>query len=145
MRDWWTEQERKAFNERARPLISQYGELEPLLGQRINGELTFAENLADLTGWSMAYRAYRRSLKGRSTPVIGRFTGDQRFFLALAQMRRSKLRDEVLQRILLTDNHSPMEYRVNGALRNMSEFYAAFGVQPGDAMFLPPERRVKVW
>jgi predicted metalloendopeptidase len=114
-------------------------------GVPINGRLTLGENIGDLSGLAVAYQAYRRSLGGRPAPVIGGLTGDQRFFLGWAQIWRILFREEALRQRLLTDPHSPGEYRVNGVLRNIDAFYAAFDVEPGDRMYLPPEERVKIW
>jgi predicted metalloendopeptidase len=93
----------------------------------------------------VAYQAYRRSLGGKEAPVIEGLTGDQRFFLAYAQIFRTKYRDEELRTMVLSDPHSPAQMRVNGAVRNVDAWYTAFNVQPGEKLFLPPERRVKIW
>ena len=126
-------------------LVAQYSAFSPLEGLNVNGRLTLGENIGDLSGLAVAYRAYRRSLNGAEAPVIGGFTGDQRFFLGWAQIWRSKYRDEALRQQLLSDSHSPGEYRVNGVLRNMPEFYAAFGVEAGDRMHLADGQRVTIW
>jgi len=145
LRNWWTEQDQAAFKARTDALVAQYGAYSPLPGMNINGRLTLGENIGDVSGLAVAYRAYRKSLGGREAPVIGGFTGDQRFFMGWAQVWRIQHREEALRQRLLTDSHSPGEYRVNGVLRNIPEFYTAFGVKPGDKMYLPPEQRVKVW
>jgi predicted metalloendopeptidase len=93
----------------------------------------------------VAYKAYQVSLQGKEAPVIEGFSGDQRFFLGWAQVWRSLFRDDYLRKMLLTDSHSPGPFRVNGVVRNMPEFYKAFGVKEGDATWLPPEKRVKIW
>ena len=103
------------------------------------------ENLGDLGGLSMAYTAYQLSLKGKPAPVIGGLTGDQRFYLAWAQVWRGKYRDEALLNLIKTNPHSPSMYRANGPLRNIDAWYKAFNVKPGDAMYLPPEQRVRIW
>jgi predicted metalloendopeptidase len=98
-----------------------------------------------VSGPATAYRAYRKSLNGREALVIGGFTGDQRFFMGWAQVWRTLTREDALRQQIMTDSHSPGEYRVNGVLRNIPEFYAAFNVKPGDKMYLVPEQRVKIW
>ena len=116
-----------------------------LPGQKVNGATTIGENIGDLGGLSIAYKAYKRSLQGREAPVIDGLSGDQRFFIGWAQAWRSKYRDAELARRLATDSHSPPEFRCNGVLRNLPEFYAAFGVKEGDKLWLPPGRRVRIW
>jgi putative endopeptidase len=145
--NWWTDPDRKKFEARTKMLIDQYNEFEPaqLPGQRVNGALTIGENIGDLGGLSIAYKAYRRSLEGREAPVIEELTGDQRFFLGWGQAWQAKFRDAFLARQLATNPHSPAEFRCNGVLRNLPEFYAAFGVKEGDKLWLPPERRVRIW
>ena len=145
LRDWWTEADNAAFKTRADALVAQYNTFSPVEGINVNGRLTLGENIGDLSGLAVAYRAYHRSLNGAEAPVIDGFTGDQRFFLGWAQIWRSKFRDEALRQQLLTDPHSPGEYRVNGVLRNMREFYEAFGVHEGDRMFVPTAERVIIW
>ncbi|MDQ3388100.1 MAG: peptidase M13 [Gemmatimonadota bacterium] len=145
LRDWWSPEDAGAFKSRTDALVEQYGAFTPLEGMNVNGRLTVGENIGDLSGLAVAYRAYRNSLGGREAPVIDGFTGDQRFFMGWAQIWRSKYREEALRNQLMTDSHSPGEYRTNGILRNMPAFYAAFGVTEGDGMYLPPEKRVKIW
>jgi putative endopeptidase len=145
LRDWWTPQDASAFESRADRLVEQYGGYEPLQGMPINGRLTLGENIGDLSGLAVAYDAYRHSLGGRPAPVIGGLTGDQRFFLGWAQIWRTLFREEALRQRLLTDSHSPGEFRVNGVLRNLDEFHDAFDVRPGDGMYLPPGERVEIW
>ncbi len=145
--DWWTEPDRKQFEARTRMLIEQYNEFEPaqLPGKKVNGALTIGENIGDLGGLSIAHKAYQRSLAGREAPTIDGLTGDQRFFVGWAQAWQSKFRNAFLERQLATNPHSPAEFRCNGVLRNLPEFYAAFGVKEGDKLWLPPERRVRIW
>ena len=148
IRDWWSEASNTAFEARAKRLGEQYSSYEPLPGEKIDGELTMGENIGDLGGLQMAYAAYRRyvaTLPGGEAPVIDGLTGDQRFFLAWAQVWRGKYRDDALRERLETDPHSPAYYRINGVVRNLDAWYAAFGVEPGDAMYLPPEERVRIW
>jgi predicted metalloendopeptidase len=145
LRNWWTDADLAEFKSRGDALVEQYGAFEPVPGTRINGRLTLGENIGDLSGVTMAYNAYRRSPGGREAPVIGGFTGDQRFFLGFAQIWRAKAREAALRQQLLSDSHSPGEFRTNVPLRNMPQFYAAFGVKEGDKMYLPADKRVKVW
>jgi putative endopeptidase len=145
LRDWWTPQDAQRFTERTTALVAQYAAFEPLPGQHINGELTLGENIADLSGLTVAMRAYRLSLDGRPAPVLDGFTGEQRFFLGWAQAWRGKTRDQALRAQLLSDPHSPNEFRTNGVVSNMSEYYAAFGVKEGDKLFRSPDQRVKIW
>jgi predicted metalloendopeptidase len=145
LRDWWAPHDAGEYVRRATRLVEQYARFEPLPGLRVNGELTLGENIGDLTGIVLAYRAYKLALQGKPAPVIDGLSGDQRFFFAWAQAWRGKQRDEALRQQVLTNPHSPERYRANGPLRNMPEFYAAFGVQPGEGMFLPPEERTAIW
>ncbi|MEN8145523.1 MAG: M13 family metallopeptidase [Gemmatimonadota bacterium] len=145
LRDWWTEKDGEEFKSRAGRLVDQYNEFSPIEGMNVNGELTLGENIGDLAGLTMAYRAYKRSLGGEEAPVIDGFTGDQRFFLGWAQVWRRKYRSEELRRRLVTDPHSPSEYRTNGILANMPEFHEAFETREGDGMYQAPQERVKIW
>jgi len=113
--------------------------------QHINGKLTLGENIGDLSGMAIALRAYKLSLAGQTAPVIDGFTGDQRFFYGWAQVWRRKYRDEELLKRLLTDPHSPSEFRSNGPPSNIDAFYDAFEVKPGDHMYRAPNERVKIW
>jgi putative endopeptidase len=147
MANWWTAPDRAQFEARAKMLIEQYNGYEPaqLPGQKVNGALTIGENIGDLGGLAIAYKAYRRSLKGKEPPVIDGLTGDQRFFVGWGLAWRGKFRDAELARHIATNPHSPYEFRCNGVLRNLSEFYAAFGVKEGDKLWLAPEQRVRIW
>jgi putative endopeptidase len=142
---WWTPADRKEFDQRGDALAGQFGRFEPFPGFKVNGRLTLGENLADLAGVTISYQAYKLSLGGKQAPVIDGLTGDQRFFLGYAQVWRRKHREADLKNRLLVDPHSPAEYRVNGIVRNVPAFYAAFGVKEGDKLYLPPEKRVKIW
>lgn len=147
-RNWWSDEANDAFQVRAGALGRQYDQYSPVEGMTVNGQLTMGENIGDLGGMQMAYAAYRRYVDdyhNGEAPVIDGLTGDQRFFLAWAQIWRTKIREEALRRRLLTDSHSPAEYRVNGVVRNMDAWYDAFNVEPGDALYLPPEDRVRIW
>ena len=146
IRDWWTETSAQRFSERATRLGGQYDSYEPLPGLHVNGGLTMGENIGDLGGVEMAYAAYRRYVAQHGEPpVIDGLTGDQRFFLAFAQVWRSQLREGTLRERVLTNEHSPPEYRVNGVVRNVDAWYRAFNIQPGDRLYLPPEQRVHIW
>jgi predicted metalloendopeptidase len=145
VRDWWTDADNQAFLARTKVLVEQYGAFRPLPDLNLNGELTLGENIGDLSGLTIALAAYRRSLDGKPAPVIGGLTGEQRFFVGFARIWRSKMREEFLRVIVVSNEHAPGAYRVNGVVANMPEFYEAFGVKPGDGHYLPPERRVKIW
>ncbi len=147
LRNWWTDEDRAAFDTLGNRLVAQYNAFCPLDDGKtcVNGRLTLGENIGDVGGLSMAYRAYKLATKGKDVPVIDGLTGDQRFFLAWAQVWRSTQREANYRNRLVTDSHSPEEYRVNGVVRNLDEWYAAFDVKPGDAMYIPPEERVRIW
>ena len=146
LRDWWTPASAKLYTAQADKLVKQYNAYEPLPGVHIKGQLTLGENLGDLGGLEVAYAAYRRYVADHGEPpLIDGLTGDQRFFIAYGYSWETKYRDGALRERLLTDEHSPAKYRVNGVVRNMDAWYKAFGVKPGDKMYLPPEQRVKVW
>jgi putative endopeptidase len=144
LREWWAPQDRERFNALTAQLVAQYDLYEPLPGRRVQGQLTLGENIADLAGLTVAYDAYRMSLDGRSAPVLEGFTGDQRFYLGWAQVWRREYREANLLNRLLTDPHSPSEQRV-AVVRNLDPWYAAYNVQPGDTLYLAPERRVRIW
>jgi putative endopeptidase len=143
--DWWTPADSKAFDARAAMLGKQYDAFEPLPGVHVNGALTMGENIADLGGLSLALEAYRASLGGKPAPVLDGLTGDQRVFLGWAQAWCGKSRDDAIRRVVVSDPHSPRMYRVNGVVRNIDAWYEAFGVQPGDKLYLAPEERVRIW
>ena len=145
LEDWWTDADAEEYEDRSAGLVEQYDEFQPLADQNINGALTLGENIADLAGLTMAYRAWKILQQGKNSPVIDGFTGEQRFFIGYAQAWRKKEREESLRKKLLSDPHSPARYRVIGVLRNVPEFYTAFDVKEGDGMYLQPEQRVKIW
>jgi putative endopeptidase len=145
MRDWWKQADAARFMGEAEKLASQYDAYESLPGARVNGKLTLGENIGDQGGLRIALDAYRASLKGKPAPRIGGLTGDQRFFLSFAQSYRNKIRDEFMKMILVSDVHSPHRWRVDGTLRNIDEWYAAFGVKPGDKLYTRPQDRARVW
>lgn len=142
---WWSEEDRAAFNVLGDGFAEQFDQYEPLPGLNVNGRQTLGENIGDLAGMIVAFHAWERSLDGEEAPVLDGFTGAQRFFLGRAQGRRFKRTEESLRQRLLSAPHSPMYLRVNGMARNMDEFYEAFDVQPGDAMYIAPEDRVRIW
>jgi predicted metalloendopeptidase len=144
-RDWWTEEDGEAFSERAEALVAQYDEFEPLPGENVNGQLSLGENIGDLTGVNMAYQAYKKSLNGEEAPVINGLTGDQRFFMAWAQIWQIKYREDAMLTQLKNGPHSPGEFRTNGIVRNVDAWYDAFNVTPEDDLYLPPEERVEIW
>ncbi|MEO1045831.1 MAG: M13 family metallopeptidase [Pseudomonadota bacterium] len=147
LRNWWTESDLANFQKLTNALVAQYNRLCPLDDGEtcVNGQLTLGENIGDLGGLSMAYRAYKLSLGGKEAPVIDGLTGDQRFFMAWAQVWRNKSREEYLRRQLKTDPHSPPDFRVNGIVRNFDEWYEAFNVGPDHELYLPPEERIRIW
>jgi putative endopeptidase len=142
---WWTREDRAAFNALGDRLADQFSQYEPLPGVNVNGRATLGENIGDLAGVTIAYHAYLLSLDGAEPPVLDGFTGRQRVFLGRAQGRRFKQTEEGLRRRLISGQHSPMDLRVNGVVRNIDEWYEAFDIQPGDAMYLAPEDRVRIW
>ncbi len=144
-RNWWTPETDSKFKAATSRLGEQYGKYCPVPNGCINGQLTMGENIGDLGGLTMAYTAYKLSLEGKEAPVIDGFTGDQRFFLAWAQVWRAMAREDDTRQRLVTDPHSMPEFRTNGVVRNMDAWYAAFDVTPENKLFLPPEQRVKIW
>jgi putative endopeptidase len=145
LRDWWTADDAKAFEARAKKLAAQYSSFEPLPGVHINGEMTLGENIADLGGLTLALDAYRASLHGQPAPVLNGLTGEQRVFLGWAQAWRGKLRDDAIRRMVVSDPHSPRMFRVNGPVRNIDAWYELFAVKPGDKLYVAPEQRVHIW
>lgn len=144
-RNWWTDEDRANFDVLTTALAAQYAQFEPVPGYFIDGDFTLGENIGDVGGLSLAYRAYKIALNGEEAPIIDGLTGDQRFFLSWAQVWRAKYRDEALVQRLTSDPHSPPEFRVNGVVRNFAEWYAAFDVQPEDMLYLAPEERIRIW
>jgi endothelin-converting enzyme/putative endopeptidase len=146
LKDWWSPATAAKYKQKAERLAAQFDKYEPLPGVHIKGHLTLGENLADLGGLETAYAAYRRYVaRHGEPPVIDGYTGDQRFFIAFAQAWQGKRREGALRQQLLSDPHSPDQYRVDGIVRNFDPWYMAFNVQPGDKLYLPPEERVHVW
>ena len=145
LRQWFTEEDLKNFKALTAALVAQYAAYEPVKGYHVNGELTLGENVADLSGLAIAYKAYKLSLGGKEAAVIDGLTGDQRFYLGWAQVWRGKDREAEAIRRLTVDPHSPPGIRGNGSLVNQAGFYEAFGVKEGDKMYLAPEARVSIW
>ena len=145
LRNWWSDSDHEAFSDRTRALVDQYAAYEPVDGHRLNGELTLGENIADVSGLAVAYRAYQLSLRGENAPVIDGLTGEQRFFVGFTHVWRAKTRPEETIRRITIDPHSPPEFRVFGTLVNTDAFFDAFGVEPGDGMWRDPADRVRIW
>jgi predicted metalloendopeptidase len=145
LRTWWGQGDIDAFKKRTDALADQYSVFEPLPGIKVNGRLTLGENIGDLGGLTVSYKAYQLALDGKRASVLDGTTGDQRFFLGWAQVWRSVVRDQALRNQVLSDPHSPSRYRVNGVVRNLDQWYSAFDVKPGDPLYLPPEQRVRIW
>lgn len=145
LRDWWTKEDATKFEARSKMLGVQYSAFQPLPGVHVNGDLTMGENIADLGGITLALDAYHASLGGKPAPVIDGLTGDQRVFLGWAQAWRGKVTDDYVRRQVVSDPHSPRQFRVNGVVRNVDAWYDAFGVKPGDELYVAPEARVHIW
>ena len=145
LRDWWTAHDKAEFEKRGKQLTSQYDEFKPFPDASVNGKLTLGENIGDLGGMIVAYEAYKLSLNGKPGPEMDGYTADQRFLMGWAQVWRRKYREEALRQRLVTDSHSPSEYRVNGVMPNLPVFYEAFGIEKGDELYLAPEERVVIW
>ena len=145
LRDWWTPADAAEFKRRAAMLGAQYAKFEPVPGVHIKPDLTMGENIADLGGLTMGLEAYHRSLRGQPAPVIDGFTGDQRVFLGWAQAWAGKMTPEAIRNLTTSDPHSYRKYRVDGVVPNIDAWYAAFGVKPGDALYIPPDKRVRIW
>jgi putative endopeptidase len=145
--DWWNDADREAFEERTKALISQYDALAPEEAPdvTVNGALTIGENIGDLGGLTIGYKAYQISLAGKSSPVIDGFSGEQRLFMSWAQVWRTKVRSEEMRRRIATDPHSPAEFRCNQILKNFTPFYDAFNLGPADGLWLDENARVEIW
>ncbi len=145
LENWWTDKDLASFKERTDALVAQYDAYQVFDDLHVNGKLTLGENIGDLSGLSIAYKAYKASLNGQEAPIIDGLTGDQRFFMGWAQVWRFKMVEKSLRNLIATDPHSPGNFRALGILSNMPEFYKAFDVKPEDAMYIAPEKRVKIW
>jgi putative endopeptidase len=145
LNNWWAPEDRKNFESRTAMLGKQFDSYEPLPGLHINGAFTMGENIADLAGVAISLKAYHISLGGKPAPVLDGFTGDQRFFLSYGQIWRAKMRDGALRAQILSNEHSPPQFRAIGATRNQDAWYDAFGVKDGQKYYLPPDQRVRLW
>ena len=145
LNEWWTKEDAERYQEQANKIIEQFGNYTVLDGLHLNGELTQGENIADLGGLMIAYDAFKRTKQGQSEELIDGLTPDQRFFLSYAKVWQIKTTDESLRQQVLTDPHSPSQYRINGPLTNVSAFYKAFNVQPGDKLYQPDSLHIKIW
>jgi putative endopeptidase len=143
--NWWTTSDQEEFDARSTKLIKQYDGYKPFPSDNVNGKFTLGENIGDLGGMSVAYTAYQLSLQGKEAPIMDGFSGDQRFFISWAQVWRRKYRDEELKKRLLTDPHSPSQYRCNGIVSNLEPFYSAFKIKPDSKMFIDVDKRVRIW
>ena len=145
LRSWWQKADEDRFGAKVKALAAQYSQFEPLPGLKVNGDFTSGENIGDLGGLTVARHAYELSLKGKTAPMLDGFSGDARVFLGWCQVWRSVIREPALRQQVTADVHSPAEYRCNGVVRNIDAWYDAFGVKPGDKMYLKPEERVRIW
>jgi putative endopeptidase len=145
LRNWWTAEDRKAFEAITSKLDAQYSAYEPLPGVHVKGKLTMGENIADLSGLQIAYKAWKISLAGKASPVIDGLTGEQRFYYGFSQAWREKMRDEAMLRLVTTNPHSPPQYRADGASINSDGFHEAFATKPGDKMWKAPADRIRLW
>jgi endothelin-converting enzyme/putative endopeptidase len=149
LREWWTQEARAHFNERTQKLAAQYDRYSPIPGAHINGKLTLGENIGDMGGLSLAYSAYQKYKAEKypdgKEPILDGFTGNQRFFLADAQVWRSITTDDRMRFLLLTNPHSPGEFRTNGIVRNFTPWYEAFGVSEKNKLYLPEAERISIW
>jgi putative endopeptidase len=145
LRNWWTEEDRTEFDKRTAQLVQQYSSFKPFDDLAVNGEFTLGENIGDLGGLSIALLAYELSLDGEEAPELDGYTGVQRVFIGYAQGWRGIQRDEAMREQINTDPHSPRQYRINGVVRNVPEWYEAFDISEEDELYLPPEERVKIW
>lgn len=145
LKNWWTKTDLAEFQKRGKTLINQYNGYQVFDDLNVNGELTLGENIGDLSGVTIAYKAYKMSLNGKEAPVIDGLSGDERFFIGFTQIWRAKLKEKAMRNRVATDPHSPAKFRAIGALSNMPEFYELYQLKEGDAMYLPESQRVKIW
>ena len=145
LRNWWTAADRERFEARTKRMVQQYDAYSPIEGYHVNGALTLGENVADNAGLAMAVRAYRHALNGKTAPMLDGYTGEQRLFIAFAQIWKMKVREAAQIERLKTDPHSPGQFRTDGAAVNQSAFADAFELRPGDAMYRAPEDRISLW
>jgi len=144
LNNWWTPQDFAHFKEASQKLVKQYDLYKPFPDLALNGQLVLSENIADLAGLAVSYDAWKLSLGGKPAPVVGGFSGDQQFFMSFAQSWRQKVRDPALRQQVMTDGHSPDQYRAL-TVRNLDAWYQAFGVKAGEQLYLAPEQRVRIW
>ncbi len=145
LKNWWSDEDRDAFKSLTEQLVAQYSEYEPVTGKNVNGKLTLGENIADLSGLSIAYKAYQLSLNGQVPPKVAGWTGQQLFFVGWSRVWQRKYREAEMIRRLLIDPHSPSQYRANGPVMNIDAFYQAFDVKEGDRLFKPVNERIRIW
>jgi putative endopeptidase len=145
LENWWSKEDEAKFKAKANEVVNQYNAYTVLDTLHVNGRLTLGENLADIGGLSIAYEAFTKTPQFKNAKKIDGFTPQQRFFLSWAQIWRSNALPETTAQLILTDPHSPGMYRANGAVVNIDEWYTAFGVQPGDKLYVAPEKRIKIW
>ena len=145
LKSWWTDEDRARFEERTKGLVEQFNQFEALPGLFVNGEFTLGENIGDLGGTAIALKAYRMSLQGKESPVIDGFSGEERFFLGMAQSSRIKWREQLIELLIKSDPHSPDEYRINGIVPNVDDFYTTYDVKEGDKLYRASEDRVRIW
>ena len=145
LKNWWTDEDRAAFRKLTQKLVDQYSEYQPLPKKHVNGKLTLGENIADLSGLAIAFKAYKLSLGGKKSTEIAGWTGEQRFFVGWSQVWRRKYTEAEMIKRLLTDSHSPSRYRANGPVMNIDAFYEAFNVKKGDKLYKPESERIRIW
>jgi putative endopeptidase len=145
LRKWWSAEDERRFKELGDKLADQYSKFEALPGLFVNGRLTLGENIGDLGGLNVSLEAYKISLAGKAPTELDGYGNTQRFFLGFGQIWRQLIREDALRNQVVSDSHSPGEFRANGTVRNMDEWYDAFGVQQGDKLYLQPDQRVRIW
>ena len=145
LNDWWTDEDREAFKKLTSQLVDQFAVFEPLPGKPVNGELTLGENIADLSGLSISFKAFQYAQEGKPREDVAGWTPEQLFFVGWSRVWQRKYRDAEMVKRLLTDPHSPSRYRANGPVTNIEAFYKAFDVKEGDELFRPKESRIKIW
>ena len=145
LRNWWTADDRERFEARTKRMVQQYDAYSPIAGYNVNGALTLGENVADNAGLAMAVRAYHHALAGKMAPMLDAYTGDQRLFIAFAQIWKMKVREAAQIERLKTDPHSPGQFRADGAAVNQGTYADAFELRSGDRMYRSPEDRISLW
>ena len=145
LRNWWSDKDRAAFKALTDRLVSQYSQYSPLPGKNVNGSLTLGENIADLSGLAIAYKAFQLSKNGKEPEKVAGWSGNQLFFVGWSRVWQRKYRESEMINRLLADPHSPSEYRANGPVMNIDAFYDAFELKPGDKLYKPEEERIRIW